>query len=626
MPIEKAKNFQEYLNYYDYSINQSEKFWQEEAERLDWIKFPTKIKFSSFAPENNHIKWFEDGVLNVCYNCVDRHLEKNANKTAIIWQGDNRHQQKEISFLHLHKEICKFANGLKSLGVKKGDRIVIYMPMIPEASIAMLACARIGAVHSVVFGGFSSEALANRINDCNPKLIITADGNFRGGKSIELKAQVDKALELSKILPTIIVKHSNTEIKWNSDKDIDYKELLEKQSDNCLIEPMNAEDPLFILYTSGSTGKPKGVLHTTGGYLLYVAMTHKHIFDIEKNDIYWCTADIGWITGHSYVVYGPLANGTTTIMFEGIPTWPDPSRYWQIIEEYKVNIFYTSPTALRSLIKFGDEHVKKYDLSTLKMLGSVGEPIDPTTWNWYFNTIGNKNCHIADTWWQTETGGIAITPLPITPLKPGSATRPFYGIQADVLEDGTLVIKDSWPGMMRDIYNDHERFIENYFSNKNHYYLAGDGAILDEDGYFWITGRTDDVLKVSGHRIGSAEIEGAMDKIPEVAESAVVGYPHEIKGEGIFSFIVLKNGFTGNKELEKKIIEFVRNAIGPIATIDKIQWTDQLPKTRSGKVMRRILRKIAAGDYDNLGDISTLTDPSIVERLILDAKAKSNIK
>jgi acetyl-CoA synthetase len=661
MPIQRAKNISEYYSNYQYSISNPLEFWGNEAKRLDWFKDFTKVKSSSFDLKDHHVRWFEDGVLNVCYNCVDRHLPTRGDKLAIIWQGDDPNSSQKITYSQLHKQVCKFANVLKSLGVVKGDRVIIYLPMIPEAAVAMLACARIGAVHSVVFGGFSSEALANRIEDCKPKVLITVNEAKRGGKSIPFKKNVDDALVHVSVEKSIIIKHNNTQIaqssassltrtegaeigdlvsetleipgraslarddvknavNWIEGRDVDYHQLISEASDVCEAEAMSAEDPLFILYTSGSTGKPKGVLHTSAGYLLYASMTHEHIFNLEENDVYWCTADVGWITGHSYVVYGPLANGATNLMFEGIPTWPDESRYWQIIEKYKVSIFYTSPTALRSLIRFGDELVLKRDLSSLKMLGSVGEPIDPTTWKWFYEIVGKAKCPIADTWWQTETGGIMIAPLPITNPKPGSATLPFYGIMPELLENNALAIKDSWPGMMRDLFNNHQRFLDSYFREYPGFYCCGDGAYKDEDGYYWITGRMDDVLKVSGHRIGSAEIEATLDKLPQIAESAAVGYPHDVKGEGIYVYAVLKNGFKPSLELEKELIAAVRNAIGAIANIDKIQWADQLPKTRSGKVMRRILRKIAAGEIDNFGDISTLMDPMVVDDLILVRK------
>jgi len=622
MPINKAKSLSEYYLNYKNSISDPEKFWAEEASRLSWFKPFTKVKSSSFELEDLHIRWFEDGYLNVSYNCLDRHLLNRGDKAAIIWEGDNYDQSKVITYNQLHEQVCRLANVLKSLGINKGDRVIIYLPMIPEAAVAMLACARIGAIHSVVFGGFSAEALATRIEDCEPKILITVDESKRGGKIIPFKKNVDDALIKAKVDKIIVIKHNNTEVNWVEGQDFDYHQLMDNSSPICSAEQMNAEDPLFILYTSGSTGKPKGVLHTSAGYLLYASMTHEHVFDLEENDVYWSTADVGWITGHSYVVYGPLANGATSLMFEGIPTWPDASRYWKIIEKHKVTIFYTAPTALRSLIRFGNEMVLKNDLSSLKMLGSVGEPIDPTTWTWFHEVIGKNKCPIADTWWQTETGGIMITPLPITSLKPGSATMPFYGIVPELFKNQALGIKDSWPGMMRDLFNNHQRFLDAYFTEYPGFYFSGDGAYKDKDDYYWITGRMDDVLKISGHRIGSAEIEAVLDKLPQIAESAVVGYPHPIKGEGIYTYIILKNNFKPSKELEGTVIEAVRKSIGAIATIDEIQWADQLPKTRSGKVMRRILRKIAIDDYENLGDISTLTDPEVVKDLIINRKGE----
>lgn len=621
MPIKKAKNFSEYLNNYNYSINNPIDFWQEEADRISWFKKFTKVTSSSFNLENHHIKWFEDGTLNVCYNCIDRHLATRGNKTAIIWEGDDPDSSKKITYNELYEQVCKFANSLKSLGISKGDRVVIYLPMIIEAAIAMLACARIGAIHSVVFGGFSAEALATRIRDCEAKLLITVNQGSRGGKIIDFKHICDEALTKSPVEKVIIITLNNSKIDLVKNRDFNYYSLMENASSICSPEEMNAEDPLFILYTSGSTGKPKGVLHTNAGYILYASMTHEHVFDLEEHDIYWSTADIGWITGHSYVIYGPLANGATTLMFEGIPTWPDASRYWDIIEKHKVTIFYTAPTALRSLIRFGDEFVFNKNLSSLKILGTVGEPIDPKTWTWFYEMIGKKNCHIVDTWWQTETGGIMIVSLPhAIKTKPGSATKPFYGITPDIEENGALVIKNSWPGIMRDLYNNHSRFLESYFTEYANSYSTGDGAYKDQDEDYWITGRMDDVLKVSGHRIGSAEIESALDKMPQIAESATIGYPHPIKGEGIYVYIVLKKSFNPTTELEKNIIDFIRQSIGPIATIDKIQFTEQLPKTRSGKVMRRILRQIAAGKFDALGDISTLTNPEIIDILIKNRK------
>ena len=617
MPIKKAKNAAEYQANYQLSITKPEEFWAEEAQRLAWFEPFTKIKSASFNLEDHHIRWFEDGKLNVSYNCLDRHLPTRADKPAIIWEADDPSESQIISYEQLHKQVCRFANVLKTLGITKGDTIVIYMPMIPEAAVAMLACTRIGAIHSVVFAGFSAKALTDRIIDCQPKLLITADEGRRGGKAIKLKENVDLALTEAPGAKVIVVNSYSIPLGDS----LDYYQLIEQASDYCPAEEMNAEDPLFILYTSGSTGKPKGVVHNTAGYLLYASMTHEHIFDLQENDVYWSTADIGWITGHSYVVYGPLANGATTLMFEGIPTWPNVDRYWQIIDKYRVTIFYTAPTALRSLIRYGDDFVMTKDLSSLRILGSVGEPIDPKTWQWFYEIIGKKKCHIADTWWQTETGGVLITPLPnVGELKPGSATLPFYGIVPEILFNQALVIKEAWPGMLRNVYRNHTRFLETYFKEFPGYYCSGDGAHQDKDGYYWITGRMDDVLKVSGHRIGTAEIEAALEKAIQVAESAIVGFPHPIKGESIYAYIVLKNEFEPSLALEQKLIEIVRQAIGAIATIEKLQWVDQLPKTRSGKVMRRILRKIAAGEIDNFGDTSTLTDPEVVENLVKGRK------
>ncbi len=617
MPIDKAKTLAEYQLNYNLSITEPDKFWAEEARRLSWFKSFSQVKSVSFDLKDHHIRWFEDGMLNVSYNCLDRHLATRGDKLAIIWQGDELNKSRTLSYTELHNQVCRFANALKTLGINKGDTVVIYLPMIPEAAVAMLACARIGAVHSVVFAGFSAQALADRIHDCQPKLLITVDEGKRGGKINSFKENVGAALIQAPVDKVIMVNNFNSKIENH----LDYNHLINQASDICPPTEMNAEDPLFILYTSGSTGKPKGIVHTSAGYLLYASMTHAHIFDLEEDDVYWSTADVGWINGHSYVIYGPLCNGATTLMFEGVPTWPEVDRYWQIIEQYKVTIFYTAPTALRSLIRYGDELILARDLSSLRILGSVGESIDPKTWQWFDLVVGKGKCHIADTWWQTETGGVMITPLPnVTKLKPGSAILPFYGIVPEILGDNALTIKEAWPGMLRDIYNDHTRFLSTYFSEFSGHYNSGDGAFKDEDGYYWITGRIDDVLKVSGHRIGSAEIEAALENVEQVAESAIVAFPHPIKGEGIYAYVVLKNKYHPSPELEKTLIESVRKSIGAIATIDKIQWTNQLPKTRSGKVMRRVLRKVASGEIDNFGDISTLMNPEVVQELIVGRK------
>jgi len=619
-----------YQELYTQSTEDNESFWSEQASRLDWIKPFTKVKNSHWSNKEVSIKWFDDGVINVAYNCIDRHLATKANQAAIIWEGDNPDQSLYISYQQLHDEVCQFANTLKSLGVVKGDRVTLYMPMIPEAAYAMLACARIGAIHSVVFGGFSAEALAGRIDDCDSHYIITADEGIRGGKKIPLKQTVDKAIELSNtnIKHSIVIKYTNADTPWNNDIDVDYLGVKKDMKTHCECEPMNSEDPLFILYTSGSTGKPKGVLHTTAGYLLYVSFTHEIVFDYDEGDIYWCTADVGWITGHSYVVYGPLANGATTLMFEGVPNYPDASRIWQVCDKHSVNICYTAPTAIRALMREGDEPVKKTSRKSLRILGSVGEPINPEAWEWYYHVAGEGRCPIVDTWWQTETGGIMITPLAgVTDLKPGAASMPFFGVQLALLDSdgnelkgnnqsGFLVIKDSWPGQARSLYGNHERFIETYYSQNSGYYFTGDGARRDEDGYYWITGRVDDVINVSGHRMGTAEVESALVEHALVAEAAVVGIPHEIKGQGIYAFVTLISGSKPSEELRKELILKVREIIGAIAKPDAIQFTQVLPKTRSGKIMRRILRKISVGDIHDLGDTSTLAEPAVVDSLI----------
>ena len=610
----------------------SEEFWAGIASRLEWSRPFTKVKDVSFDADDLHIKWFEDGQLNAAGNCLDRHLETRADQTAIIWEGDDPGEHEYITYREVHAEVCRMANILKARDVKKGDRVVIYMPMIPEAAYAMLACARIGAVHSVVFGGFSPEALASRIEDCGARTIITADEGVRGGKSIPLKANVDAALEKTNDARLVlVVKRTGGAIEWSPGRDLWWHEAREDVSPTCPAEPMNAEDPLFILYTSGSTGKPKGVLHTTGGYLTYAAYTHEMVFDYQDGDIYWCTADVGWVTGHSYIVYGPLANGATTLMFEGVPTYPDASRFWKVCEKHKVNIFYTAPTAIRALMREGDDHVDSADLTSLRLLGSVGEPINPEAWIWYWDVVGARRCPVVDTWWQTETGGILISPLPgAVATKPGSATLPLPGIhpalvnnEGEFLEgatSGNLVLTDSWPGQMRTVYGDHQRFIDTYFSTYPGMYFTGDGARRDEDGYYWITGRVDDVLNVSGHRMGTAEVESALVANDAVAEAAVVGFPHDVKGQGIYAFVTLMDGATPSADVEKSLVETVRSEIGPIAKPDHIQFAPGLPKTRSGKIMRRILRKIAENDFSNLGDTSTLADPGVVDDLIENRK------
>ena len=615
---------------YARSIEDNEAFWAEQAQRIDWIKPFTEVKDVSFAKDDLHIRWFADGSLNACYNCIDRHLDTKGDDVAIIWEGDDPTVDLKITYRELHERVCKFANALKELGAKRGDRVTIYMPMIPEAAISMLACARIGAVHSVVFGGFSPDALAGRIHDCESNIVITADEGVRGGKIVPLKANVDEAAEKAEVTTlekVLVVRHTGNDVGWVEGRDVWLHEAEAEVDADCPCEEMNAEDPLFILYTSGSTGKPKGVLHTTGGYLVYAAITHEYVFDYHPGDVYWCTADVGWVTGHSYIVYGPLANGAISLMFEGVPNYPTSSRFWEVCDKHNVNICYTAPTAIRALMREGDEPVKKTSRKDLRLLGSVGEPINPEAWQWYYNVVGDGRCPIVDTWWQTETGGILITPLPgVTDLKPGSATNPFFGIQPALLDadgktlegaiSGNLVICDSWPGQMRTVYGDHQRFVETYFSTYAGYYTTGDGARRDEDGYYWITGRTDDVLNVSGHRMGTAEVESALVSHNDVAEAAVVGYPHEIKGQGIYAYVTLMEGVEPSDELRVELQNWVRKEIGPIAKPDLLQWAPGLPKTRSGKIMRRILRKVAANDYGDLGDTSTLADPSVVEDLI----------
>ena len=626
---------QKYLQEYQRSIKNPEEFWAEHGKRIDWIKPYTRIKDVSYAEKDLHIKWFYDGTLNVSLNCLDRHLETRADQTAIIWEGDDPKEDKKISFKELHAEVCKFANGLKELGAKKGDRVTIYMPMIPEAAVAMLACARIGAIHSVVFGGFSPDALAGRIQDCDSSLIITADEGIRGGKSIPLKANTDAALRLCPMCKTVVVvKRTGGNVDWIEGRDYWYHDITSTQSQECEPEEMSAEDPLFILYTSGSTGKPKGVMHTSGGYLVYASMTHEYVFDYKDGEVYWCTADVGWVTGHSYILYGPLANGATTLMFEGVPNYPNSSRFWDVCDKHKVSIFYTAPTALRALMREGEDPVKATSRKSLRLLGSVGEPINPEAWLWYYNVVGDSRCPIVDTWWQTETGGILITPLPgATDLKPGSATRPFFGVEPIIVDadgkvldgpaTGNLCLINSWPGQMRTVYGDHDRFFQTYFATFPGRYFTGDGCRRDEDGYYWITGRVDDVINVSGHRMGTAEVESALVAHSLVAEAAVVGYPHEIKGQGIYAYVTLNVGVNPDEELRQELVQWVRKEIGPIASPDLIQWAPSLPKTRSGKIMRRILRKIAENDFGSLGDTSTLAEPAVVEDLIENRENRS---
>ena len=621
-------NIEGYQKAYAESLSDPDAFWAEHGKRIDWIQPYTKISDVSYHKPDVHIKWYEDGTLNASANCLDRHLETRGDKTAILWEGDDPADAKHITFKELHAQVCRFANALKARGVNKGDRVTIYMPMVPEAAVAMLACARIGAIHSVVFGGFSPDALAGRIKDCGSTVVITADEGIRGGRPIPLKANTDKALAACPDCTTcFVVRRTGANIAWQDGRDVWYHEAVEAADAACPPTEMNAEDPMFILYTSGSTGKPKGVLHTTGGYMVYASMTHHYVFDCKDEDIYWCTADVGWVTGHSYILYGPLANGATTLMFEGVPTYPDSGRFWQVVEKHKVTIFYTAPTAIRALMREGDAPVKKWDRSSLRLLGSVGEPINPEAWMWYRDVVGDGRCPIVDTWWQTETGGILITPLPgATTTKPGSATMPFFGVEPVLVDnenneltgaiEGNLCINRSWPGQMRTVYGDHQRFIDTYFSTFEGRYFSGDGARRDEDGYYWITGRVDDVLNVSGHRMGTAEIESALVAHPKVAESAIVGYPHDIKGQGIYAYVTLNADEAPSDELRAELRNWVRQEIGPIASPDLLQWAPGLPKTRSGKIMRRILRKIAADDFSELGDTSTLADPSVVEDLI----------
>ncbi|MEP0508599.1 MAG: acetate--CoA ligase [Aurantimonas coralicida] len=622
----------QYQDWYRRSVEDPDGFWGEHGKRLDWIKPYERVKNTSFAPGNIDIRWFEDGTLNVAANCIDRHLEARGDQTAILWEGDDPADSKAITYRQLHEEVSRMANVLKDRGVKKGDRVTIYMPMVPEAAYAMLACARIGAIHSVVFGGFSPDALGGRIEGAQSDVLITADEGLRGGRKVPLKKNADRACEIAEkagqtVKTMLVIQRTGGEVAWEDGRDVWWHEAREAVSADCPPAEMQAEDPLFILYTSGSTGKPKGVLHTSGGYLVYASMTHEYVFDYHDGDVYWCTADVGWVTGHSYIVYGPLANGATTLMFEGVPNYPDASRFWQVIDKHKVNIFYTAPTAIRSLMGAGDEMVTKTSRASLKVLGTVGEPINPEVWSWYYRVVGDERSPVVDTWWQTETGGIMITPLPgATDLKPGSATRPFFGVQPQLVDnvgtvldganDGNLCITESWPGQMRTVYGDHERFEQTYFSTYPNKYFTGDGARRDADGYWWITGRVDDVINVSGHRMGTAEVESALVSHAKVSEAAVVGYPHDIKGQGIYCYVTLMEGEEPSEALQKELVAHVRNEIGPIASPDKIQFAPGLPKTRSGKIMRRILRKIAEDDFGALGDTSTLADPGVVDDLV----------
>ena len=623
-------NAESYARDYAESVNDPEGFWKRVAGRIDWFKFPSEIRDVSYNVDDFRIRWYADGELNVSVNCLDRHLATRADKTAILWEGDNPNESEHITYRDLHARVCKFANALRKLGVKKGDRVTIYLPMIPEAAVAMLACTRIGAIHSIVFGGFSPDSLVSRIDDCQSTLVITSDESLRGGRIVPLKANVDEALKnpaTATVQKVVVVRRTGRPVEWVEGRDLWYDQLVGTERAECEPERMNAEDPLFILYTSGSTGKPKGVLHTTGGYLTYASYTHEAVFDLREDDVYWCTADVGWVTGHSYVVYGPLANGATSLMFEGIPNYPNVSRFWQVVDKHKVTIIYTAPTAIRALMREGEAPVKACSRASLRLLGTVGEPINPEAWEWYHRVVGDGRCPIVDTWWQTETGGMLITPLPgATDLKPGSATKPFFGVRPAIVDgdgkilegatEGNLVLLDSWPGQMRTVYGDHKRFIETYFTTFKGTYFTGDGAKRDDDGYYWITGRVDDVLNVAGHRLGTAEIESALVSHPSVAEAAVVGCAHDIKGQGIYVYVTLKSGVEATEALRKELRDHVRKEISPIATPDYIQWAPGLPKTRSGKIMRRILRKIAANEHEQLGDISTLADPSVVANLI----------
>jgi acetyl-CoA synthetase len=617
----------DYFRMYEQSLADPDKFWGEHGERLDWMKPYTKVCNASFKGDVS-IRWYQDGTLNASYNCIDRHLAKRGNQTAILWEGDDPSEDKRVTYRELHEQVCRLANALKAEGVKKGDRVTIYMPMIPEAAVAMLACARIGAIHSVVFGGFSPDSLAGRIEDCRSTVLITADEGLRGGRKVPLKRNADTALrQCPDVKTVVVVKRTGGDIDWVKGRDLWYDEICAQASPDCPPEAMSAEDPLFILYTSGSTGKPKGVLHTTGGYLVFTSMTHEYVFDYRDGETYWCTADVGWVTGHSYIVYGPLANGATTLMFEGVPNYPDPSRFWQVCDKHQVSIFYTAPTAIRALMREGEDYVRKTGRKSLRLLGTVGEPINPEAWLWYYDHVGEQRCPIVDTWWQTETGGILITPLPgAIPLKPGSATRPFFGVEPLIVDgdgkplsgvcEGNLCLARSWPGQMRTVFGDHKRFVETYFSAFPGLYFTGDGARRDQDGFYWITGRVDDVINVAGHRLGTAEIESALVAHPKVAEAAVVGYPHDIKGQGIYAYVTLRVGEEPSEALRGELVQWVRKEISPIAAPDLLQWAPNLPKTRSGKIMRRILRKIAEDQPGQLGDVSTLADPTVVDDLV----------
>jgi acetyl-CoA synthetase len=617
----------EYLRLYEQSLADPDRFWAEHGKRIDWIKPFTKVSNAAFQGDV-HIAWYEDGTLNASYNCIDRHLPKRAEQTAILWEGDDPGEDRRVTYRELHEAVCRLANALKGRGVRKGDRVTIYLPMIPEAAVAMLACARIGAIHSVVFGGFSPDSLVGRIQDCRSTVLITADEGRRGGRTIPLKRNADNALRhCPDVRDVVVVRHTGGDIDWVEGRDTWYHEVCAAASPDCPPEEMSAEDPLFILYTSGSTGQPKGVLHTTGGYLVYTSITHEYVFDYREGEVYWCTADVGWVTGHSYIVYGPLSNGATTLIFEGVPNYPDPSRFWQVVDKHNVRIFYTAPTAIRALMREGEEYVRRTSRRSLRILGSVGEPINPEAWLWYYDHVGEQRCPVVDTWWQTETGGILITPIPgATPLKPGSATRPFFGIEPVIVDndhnvvngpgEGNLCIARAWPGMMRTVFGDHQRFVQTYFSTFPGLYFTGDGARRDEDGFYWLTGRVDDVINVAGHRLGTAEIESALVAHPKVAEAAVVGYPHDIKGQGIYAYVTLKVNETPNEELRRELVAWVRQEISPIAAPDLLQWAPGLPKTRSGKIMRRILRKIAANEHDALGDVTTLAEPAVVDELV----------
>jgi acetyl-CoA synthetase len=617
----------DYFGRYQHSLDDPDGFWGEQGKRLDWIKSYTKVKDASFDGDVR-IAWYEDGTLNACYNCIDRHLARRGDQAAILWEGDDPGEDRRITYDELYEAVCRFANVLKERGVKKGDRVTIYLPMIPEIAVAVLACARIGAVHSVVFGGFSPDSLAGRIRDCRSTFLVTADEGLRGGRTVPLKRNADAALaSCPDVRDVVVVRRTGGAVNWVEGRDIWYHEACAAVSSDCPPTEMAAEDPLFILYTSGSTGQPKGVLHTTGGYLVYASMTHEYVFDYREGEVYWCTADVGWVTGHSYILYAPLANGATTLMFEGVPNYPDPSRFWQVVDKHRVSIFYTAPTAIRALMREGEEHVRRTSRRSLRILGTVGEPINPEAWLWYYDHVGERRCPIVDTWWQTETGGILITPIPgATPLKPGSATHPFFGVEPLLVDndgrriegpgEGNLCLARSWPGQMRTVYGDHRRFVDTYFSTYPGLYFTGDGARRDEDGYYWITGRVDDVINVAGHRLGTAEIESALVAHPKVAEAAVVGYPHDIKGQGIYAYVTLRVDETPTEELRRELVAWVRQEIGPIAAPDLVQWAPGLPKTRSGKIMRRILRKIAADEHDALGDTSTLADPAVVNDLV----------